>query len=124
MADPALEPPLFGARQDPLPGLPEAGGRAAHHRQGAQPRPGQIPLMVPVTEDLPEWGLRPSPGAGQLSLGPNQLDLSDIEAPPTQLSFLGDPMPWETPPARKSRRPRSKSGTKQKRVPPGQETLF
>lgn len=99
--------------QPPLPGIEGA----------AQP-----PLMARVRDELPEWPLRPfEVGRDQLTLGPNQQSLSDVEPEPVQLSMLPDPPPWEmgeeppTPPVRAGRlgRRRIKRG-----ISPGQRSLF
>lgn len=97
MAEAGLQKSLFGVDQEPLPGLAYL----------------QTPLMAAV-HDLQEWPVRPlplpaHPGTGQLSFGPNQLELSDVEPEPIQMSLIGDAQPWEqssVPSKKKRRRPR------------------
>lgn len=106
--------------QPPLPGLEGA----------AQP-----PLMARVRDELPEWPLRPfvvevEVGPDQLSMGPNQQSLSDVEPEAVQLSMLPDPPPWEMPeegpvtPTPSGRTGRLSKRRNKRGISPGQRSLF
>lgn len=116
------------AEQDSLPGMGDAGRKVKGRRPSVRrDSPAQIPLMAPVYDELPEWRMSPYvPPPSQLTLGAEQMMLSDVEPAPVQLSLFPDPPLWEgDPPApaapRRGRlaRRRGKLG-----ISPGQRTLF
>lgn len=95
MTETALSLSLFGGSQEPLPGMPAPERTGSRRRPKALPNtPAQIPLMVAVHE-LGQWPLRPAPGPGQLTLGPNQMELAQLNPEPIQLTLFDDPPPWE-----------------------------
>lgn len=127
MTEAASAIPLFGERQDSIPGLAQA-GRAI---RGPRPlirrdSPSQLPLMMPVRDPEVEPVSAPHAIPGQLTLGPNQLELSDSQPEPVQLSFLDEPQPWEES---ASRPPTQRTGRLARRraragISPGQIPLF
>lgn len=110
-----------------LPGLANAGTRVRGQRPLLRrDSPAQVPLLVPVRDELPEWPMRPT-GLDQLRLDHNQLEITDAEPDPIQLMLFPEPPPWESgseehqASARSGRlsRKRSRLG-----ITPGQRSLF
>lgn len=122
MGEQSSEPTLFGPVQDPLPGVPAA--RPPSRRRPNVDGPAQIPLLVAVRDELPDWPLRVNPD--QLSFGARQGSIEEVEPAAVQLSMLPPPPIWEeeisprrpAPSGRLARR-RSKRG-----ISPGQQSLF
>ena len=117
----------LGSIQSPIPGLEDA-GRSPRKKSSSRADQGvQRPLMVEARDELPQWPLRPhTVGDDQLSFGPNQEPLAELEPEAVQLSLLPEPAPWEAP---ESEPPVSRKGRLAKRrarqkISPGQRSLF
>lgn len=121
-----MTPNLFAEEQARIPGLERAGTKV----RGKRPiirrdSPSQLPLMVPIPDEIEPEVVPPIPG--QLSLnGADQLELEKTSSAPVQLALLPEPPPWELPdepvPARKLGRP--KASRSKSKITPGQTSLF
>ena len=117
------------SEQEFLPGLASAGTKLSGPRPLVRKdSPAQMPLMIAATDEPAPWPpVRIEPGAGQLNLIADQLELTQVPPAPQQLALLPDPPLWEqepepvATPASAGRLARKRSRA---RISPGQGSLF